>query len=98
MKKNSLYQRTIGWFILKARFAIGRTCNALRVPGFVRDCDLDSWIGKDHVAIRVTDGATVITVNGYDVFFDRVTGTMNAQGCRLNCTPASARQGRPAPA
>jgi hypothetical protein len=79
--RNSFYQRTIGWYLLKLRFAVGRMLTRLGVPGFVRDCSVESWLNHDHIAIRVAGGCTVISVNGFDMFFDRVTGTLDGQGC-----------------
>lgn len=70
--RNSWYHRTVGWYLLKLRFTLGRLLNGLRVPGVVRDCDYESCLTDAPISVRLREGSTVINANGLDIFFDRL--------------------------
>jgi hypothetical protein len=56
----------------------GRILNLAGVPGYVRAGNHQSEFGS--VQVRVSPLYTVITVNGVDVFFYRLTGGIDGVG------------------
>jgi hypothetical protein len=81
MTKNNLYQRTIGWYVLKAELWLGKLLNLAGVPGIVRDCDYRAELhGRYRIRVHLTPLSTVISVNGLDVFMDRLTGRVRGIG------------------
>lgn len=73
--------------------------NGLGVPGFLRDADYFSTRFKNPVRVRVRRGSlfTVVSVNGLDMFFHRLSGRIDGVGVSPGgghspgATPASAR-------
>jgi hypothetical protein len=86
MTTNSLYQRTIGWYLLKAEVWLGKLLTCAGVPGIIRDCDYSAELnGQQRVTVRVSALTTVVSVNGLDVFVDRLTGRVRGIGhCRAS--------------
>ena len=70
--KPNLFQR-ISYYRFKLECAIGRILN-LFTPGFVRPRKHGS------VEVKVLPRYTIITVNGVDVYFDRITGKIDGTG------------------
>jgi hypothetical protein len=58
----------------------GSFMNSLRVPGFVRECKYKSTETATTVSVRLSPLYTVISVNGADVYFHRVTGAIDGVG------------------
>ena len=67
------------WLILKPKYFLGKLLNLTGAPGFVRECD-HGGIGSVYVKVRISPLFTVISVNGYDVFFKRITGKIDGTG------------------
>lgn len=65
---------------LRFRSALGALLNALGVPGFVARSEYKARVRE--AIIRVTLGPlfTVVSVNGLDIYFDRLTGTIDGVG------------------
>jgi hypothetical protein len=61
-----------GWF--------GRALNALGVPGLVRECKYKSTETDTFVSVRVGQLYSVVSVNGVDVYFHRITGRIDGVG------------------
>jgi hypothetical protein len=59
---------------LKWMRMLGSLANLAGLPGFARDCEYDSKAMDTRVTVRNTGLYTIITVNGVDVFFYRLTG------------------------
>lgn len=57
----------------------GRVVNLAGLPGFVREVDYASGLGVS-VRVRTFSLFTVVTVNGVDVFFYRLTGRVDGIG------------------
>ena len=77
----NLFQR-ISFYRFKLKCAIGRILN-LFMPSFVRPCKHGSV-----VEVKVLPYYTIITVNGLDVYFDRMTGKIDGTGqCMLSPNP-----------
>ena len=62
------------------REALGRLLNWLGWPGFVQESDHMATAASVIVRVRKTRLFTVITVNGVDVYFDRLTGRIDGTG------------------
>lgn len=71
-----IYRRLQLW----AKVRIGQLFNLAGLPGFVRDCSYTADIAD--VTISVHRGAlfTIITVNGVDIYFYRITGEIDGIG------------------
>lgn len=54
--------------------------NLAGVPGLVRDCDYDGTSCKARISVRVGQLFTVVRVNGLDVYFHRLTGSIDGIG------------------
>ena len=66
---------------LGTRSFLGETLNLLGFPGFVRKCDYEASVCDATVSVRTRDLFTIITVNGLDIYFHRLTGTIDGIGC-----------------
>jgi len=60
--------------------ALGSLANLARLPGFARDCDFESKPMATRVRVRNTRLYTIVTVNGVDVYFYRLTGGIDGVG------------------
>ncbi len=58
----------------------GRLLNALSVPGFVSEADYRSERLGTHVRVRCGDRFTVVSVNGIEVYFCRLSGRIDGVG------------------
>lgn len=68
------------WYWLKWLRFCGTVANLAGVPGIVRECDYHSEAIGATVRVRKTPGYTIITVNGVDVYFHRLTGGIDGVG------------------
>jgi len=57
--------------------------NAIGFPGLVRDTDYRSSAARCHVRVRRERSFTVISVNGVDVYFHRLSGRIDGCGGKL---------------
>jgi hypothetical protein len=73
------------------RLYLGRLLNVLGMPAFVRSCDYRSQAIGATVKVEHRDLFTIITVNGLDVYFSRITGIIDGVGFNPTacCTTAS---------
>jgi hypothetical protein len=67
---------------LRARMAawLGRVLNTLGAPGFVRSGSFESRQSGTHVRVYCGELYTVVSVNGVDVYFDRLGGRIDGVG------------------
>jgi hypothetical protein len=67
---------------LHARLAIllGRVLNWLGAPGFVRNGCFESLHGGVRVRVFCGELFTIVSVNGTDVYFDRLGGRLDGVG------------------
>jgi hypothetical protein len=86
--KNSVYS----WVRLRVRLALGMLFNLAGVPGLVRDCDYRAGVTDATVKVRVRDLFTIIEVNGLEIYFHRLTGSIDGIGSMCGCTLDSAPQ------
>jgi hypothetical protein len=66
--------------MLKLEFLTGRLVNWLGWPGFVQECDYRASAANVRVKVRKSPLYTVVTVNGMDVYFGRLTGRIDGIG------------------
>ena len=73
---------------------IGKMLNLGGFPGFVCDCDYQGAATDAAIRVRRTDFYTIITVNGLDIYFNRLTGFIDGTGLCLtsDCKPVQAEQ------
>ena len=65
---------------LTARVLAGKIYNLAGIPGLVHDCDYDAGITKAHIRVRAKELFTIVTVNGLDIYFHRLTGKIDGVG------------------
>lgn len=65
---------------LRARVLAGKIFNLAGVPGIVRDCDYDATVYNARIKVRAGDLFTIITVDGLDIYFHRLTGSIDGVG------------------
>jgi hypothetical protein len=70
----------ISWVRLRLRLLAGKLCNLAGVPGIVRDCDYNATAHNVRVKVNAGELFTIITVNGLDVYFHRLTGVIDGIG------------------
>lgn len=70
----------VRYLILEARAWGGKVFNRLGCPGFVRDCDYEAVNFKGTVRVRRGRLFTVISVNGLNIYFRRLTGRIDGVG------------------
>jgi hypothetical protein len=59
---------------------LGRTLNALGAPGSVRSGNFESQQFGARVRVQCGELYTVLSVNGTDVYFDRLGGRIDGVG------------------
>jgi hypothetical protein len=62
------------------RMYAGRLLNLLGVPAVVAECDYSAKEFGTKIKVRKLDLLTLISVNGLDVYFNRITGTIDGVG------------------
>lgn len=56
---------------------VGKVLNLAGLPGFVRECEYRGDATSASIRVRRTDLYTVVTANGLDIYFNRLTGTID---------------------
>jgi hypothetical protein len=69
----------------RAREWFGRMLNALGVPGFVREVQVYDRLTNSHVTVKTSGFFTVVSVNGTDYYFKRLTGEFDGSGFVPEC-------------
>lgn len=65
---------------LAASRILGVLANLAGVPGFVRECEYRASVADVIVSVRKSSLYTIVTVNGVDVYFYRLTGRIDGIG------------------
>jgi hypothetical protein len=65
---------------LWARVLAGKAYNIAGVPGIVRDCDYSATVCNARIRVRAKELFTIITVNGLEIYFHRLTGSIDGVG------------------
>jgi hypothetical protein len=79
LAKSSSTQIT-SWLRLKLRVGLGKLFNLAGIPGMVRECDYIANTTDAQVSVRVRELFTIVTVNGLEIYFHRLTGTIDGVG------------------
>jgi hypothetical protein len=76
---------------------LGALLNACGVPGLVRPTDYRSGRFGTHVRVICGQHFTVVSIDGKEAYFRRLTGTIDGVGFTpaAEYTPAPARESRP---
>jgi len=78
------------------RVLLAKLANLAGFPGFVRICDYEAGITDARIRVRVGEMFTIITVNGLDIYFHRLTGKIDGVGFTPDCKPDLAPLSNPA--
>jgi hypothetical protein len=79
----------VSWIRLRLRVLAGKIYNLAGVPGIVRDCDYAATAHDTRVQVKAGDLFTIISVNGLDIYFHRLTGSIDGigfSGAPSSCT------------
>jgi hypothetical protein len=73
---------------------IGKTLNLLGIPGPVQNCEYSSRVTRAYVSVRIGELFTVVSVNGLDIYFHRLTGRIDGVGFSLvsDCREVSGQE------
>jgi hypothetical protein len=78
---------------LRLRLLLGYLFNLAGVPGLVRECTYSGSAAKAEITVRLSGMFTIISVNGLDIYFHRLTGSIDGLGtmscCKLDQTHES---------
>lgn len=85
------------WIRLRIRLLMGMLYNLAGVPGLVRECDYKAGVTDATIKVRVRDLFTVIEVNGLELYFHRLTGTIDGVGTMCGCRSGQAPELGPVP-
>ena len=66
------------WY--QVRPILAAILHRLRCPGFVKPLEIHDPITRDTFTVRCSSMYTVITLNGRDYYFDRLTGKFDGTG------------------
>jgi hypothetical protein len=83
-------RRWISRLRLRLRVLAGKLYNLAGVPGIVRDCDYAATAHDVKIQVRARELFTIVTVNGLEIFFHRLTGTIDGVG--ISPTPECSQQ------
>ena len=76
-----------------ARLWVGKLLTLLRIPGIIADQTYDAAITRATVRVHLGPLFSVVSVNGLDVYFHRLTGKIDGVGF----SPASGYKSDEAP-
>ena len=65
---------------LQVRELIGKILNFAGFASPIRECDYGATVCKAHVVVKQHPLFTVISVNGLDIYFHRLTGEIDGVG------------------
>lgn len=71
------------------RVLFGRMYNLAGIPGLVSDCSYSG--AKAEITVKQGDLFTIISVNGLDIYFHRLTGSIDGVGWSTNLQSESVR-------
>lgn len=78
------------WALLDLMRWAGKLANLAGVPGIVREGEYESAALSIGIAVRRGEFHTVITVNGTDIYFHRLTGSiMGVSAGEQSCSAVS---------
>jgi len=75
---------------LRMLVAFGNLFNLAGIPGLVQECEYRANVTDAHIKVRVREIYTVIQVNGLEIFFHRLTGSIDGVGVMSDCKPGQA--------
>lgn len=78
---------------LWARVFGGKVYNLAGIPGIVRDCEYSATTSNARIKVRAKELFTIVTVNGLDIYFHRLTGKIDGVGFRAIDYTADSTQG-----
>lgn len=79
--------RITSWLRLGFRVGLGKLFNLAGIPGIVRKCDYSASTTDAQVSVRVRELFTIVTVNGLEIYFHRLTGTIDGIGSTCGYRP-----------
>ena len=71
---------------LRLRWWVGKFLNLCGFTSPIRECDYQAGICEAHIIVKQRELFTIITVDGLDIYFHRLTGEIDGVGFRPNAT------------
>ena len=91
-EEKSIIGMALSWVRIRARLLLGGLFNLAGIPGLVRECRYDSSTANAEITVKQSPLFTIISVNGLDIYFHRLTGSIDGVGtsdCRQALVPQS---------
>src|SRR5271157_6028102 len=79
------------------RLFLGGLFNLAGIPGLVRECNYGGTTTKAEITVRHGGLFTIISVNGLDIYFHRLTGSIDGVGTMSCCKSDQADGSAPLP-
>ncbi len=87
-----IHQAILSRIRIYVRLFFGNLFNLAGVPGLVRDCNYSGSAGKAEITVKQGGLFTIISVNGLDIYFHRLTGSIDGVGSMSCCKPDQAHE------
>jgi hypothetical protein len=88
--KKPIYMILLSRVRLTIRVFFGKVFSLAGIPGLVRECTYSAGVTNAEISVKVKDLFTVVSVNGMDIYFHRLTGAIDGVGvnrCNSGNTP-----------
>lgn len=82
---------------LRARLLAVRLYDLAGIPGFVQECSYSGTTTKAEITVKYGALFTIISVNGLDIYFHRLTGSIDGVGAMPDCIQGRVPGLRPLP-
>jgi hypothetical protein len=70
---------------LYVRLFFGKLFNLAGIPGLVQECNYSGSTARAEITVRHGGLFTIISVNGLDIYFHRLTGSIDGVGAMSCC-------------
>jgi hypothetical protein len=92
LEESKIKQVTISRIRFQVRLLFGQLFNLAGVPGLVRECSYSGSAAKAEITVKQGGLFTIISVNGLDIYFHRLTGSIDGVGSMSYCKPDQAHE------
>ncbi len=94
---NSILRIFLSRVRIYVRLFFGNLFNLAGIPGLVQECNYSGSSAKAEITVRHGGLFTIISVNGLDIYFHRLTGAIDGVGSMSCCKPDQAHESEQLP-
>lgn len=81
----SIQSNNKGYFFKdRIKLLIGGILKKFKLPAFIQDAEINDSLSGYKIKIRTAKLSSIITINGRDFHFDRITGKFSGTGSFIN--------------